>query len=115
MPAAYLLLGIILLAILLMAARAFVRASPAQLAQAMRAFIAAFSTLAGTGLLFAGRLGLALITLGAAAAAVYAMKKAPGGFGGGFGGGSQDGSKASTVETDMLRMALNHATGELEG
>ena len=115
MPAAYLVLGIVLLGILLMAARVFVRASPAQLAQAMRAFVAAFSTLAGTGLLFAGRLGLALITLGAAAAAVYAMKKAPGGFGSGFGGGQNDASQSSTVETDTLRMELNHATGDLEG
>lgn len=115
MPAAYLLLGIVLLALVLLAARTFVRASPGQLAQAVRAFIAAFSTLAGTGLLFAGRLGLALITLGAAAAAVYAMKKAPGGFGGGFGSSTQDGSRASTVETDTLRMALDHATGELDG
>ncbi|HEX6143480.1 MAG TPA: hypothetical protein VFZ01_12230 [Geminicoccaceae bacterium] len=112
----YFLLGVVLLAAMLLAARAFTRASPGRLAQGVRAFIAAFSVLAGTGLLFAGRLGLALVTLGAAVMAVRAMKRAPGGFGG-FTGGSSGGAapRTSAVATDTLNMTLDHATGDLEG
>ena len=112
----YFILGVVLLAALLLLARAFTRANPGQLAQGFRAFLAAFSMLAGTGLLFAGRLGLALITLGAAVMAVRAMKRAPGGFAGGFGGWSKDeGPRTSTVTTDTLSMSLNRDSGDLEG
>lgn len=112
----YFILGVVLLAALLLLARSFTRATPAQLAQGLRAFLAAFSMLAGTGLLFAGRVGLALITLGAAVMAVRAMKRAPGGFGGAFGGWSKDeGPRTSTVTTDTLSMTLNRDSGDLEG
>jgi hypothetical protein len=108
----YLLLGVLLLVVALLAARSFVQASPALLAQGVRAFIAAFSALASTGLLFAGRFGLALITIGATFMALRAMSraKAPAGS---FGGQSPGAS--SEVETDTLRMQLDHRTGELEG
>ena len=109
----YFLLGVILLGLILLGARAFVRASPAQLAQGLRAFIAAFSALASTGLLFTGRFGLAVITVGATIMAIRAMRRASGGVGG-FGGAQQSGSQ-SEVTTDTLRMQLDHATGELEG
>ena len=48
----YLLLGTVLLGLGLLAARSFIQANPAHLAQGVRAFIAAFSVLASTGLLF---------------------------------------------------------------
>ncbi|MGH6944758.1 MAG: hypothetical protein ACREH6_11135, partial [Geminicoccaceae bacterium] len=70
-----LLLGIVLLVVLLLVARVFVQADPTRLAQGVRAFIAAFGALASTGLLFAGRFGLALITLGAAVMAVHSMRR----------------------------------------
>jgi hypothetical protein len=109
----YLLLGVLLLILALLAARSFAQASPALLAQGVRAFIAAFSVLASTGLLFAGRFGLALITIGATVMALRAMAraKAPAGS---FGGQSSQGA-SSEVETQTLRMQLDHRTGELEG
>lgn len=113
---AYLLLGVVLLVAVLMLARTFVGANPKMLAQGLRAFAAAFGLLAGTGLLFAGRIGLALITLGAAAWAIRAMKHGPAGFGGfRSASGRTDAGQVSTVETDTLRMVLDHGSGDLEG
>jgi hypothetical protein len=110
----YLLLGAVLLGLGLLAARSFVRASPARLAQGVRAFVAAFSALASTGLLFTGRFGLALITLGATVIAIRAMVRSSGGGLGQF-GTSAGPQQSSEVVTDSLRMQLDHATGELEG
>lgn len=109
----YFLLGVILLAVILLSARGFIHANPANLAQGARAFIAAFSALASTGLLFTGRFGLALITIGATVMAVRAMRRASSGGLGGFGGSAGQGS--SEVTTETLRMALDHHTGELGG
>ena len=109
----YLLFGAILLVLAMVAARAFVQARPAQLAQGVRAFLAAFSALASTGLLFTGRFGLALITIGATFMAIRAMSRAGAGAGG-FGGHSH-GGQSSEVTTDTLRMELDHRTGELDG
>jgi hypothetical protein len=109
--------GLLVLALLLVAAHYYVNANPARLAQGVRAFVAAFSALAGTGLLFAGRFGLALITLGATVMAVQAMRRhagSIGSFGGSADGGASRG-RSSEVTTDTLRMHLDHATGELEG
>jgi hypothetical protein len=111
--ALYLLFGAILLVLAMVAARAFVQARPAQLAQGVRAFLAAFSALASTGLLFTGRFGLALITIGATFMAIRAMSRAGAGAGG-FGGHGQ-GGQSSEVTTDTLRMELDHRTGELDG
>jgi hypothetical protein len=110
----YLLLGALLLGLGLLAARSFVRASPARLAQGVRAFVAGFSALASTGLLFTGRFGLALITIGATVIAIRAMVRSSGGGLGQF-GGSAGPQQSSEVVTDSLRMQLDHATGELEG
>src|SRR4029453_8065524 len=55
----YLLLGTVLLGLGLLAARSFIQANPAHLAQGVRAFVAAFSVLARTGLLFTRRFGRA--------------------------------------------------------
>jgi hypothetical protein len=110
-----LLFGAILLVLALLGARAFVQARPAQLAQGVRAFLAAFSALASTGLLFTGRFGLAMITIGATFMALRAMSRASAGAGGGALGGQQPGQRTSEVTTDMLRMELDHRTGELDG
>jgi hypothetical protein len=112
----YLLIGILVLVGLGLLARRFVNANPAQLAQGLRAFVAAFSALASTGLLFAGRFGLALITIGATIMAIRALRRAPAGSFGGF-GGSGTGSRphSSEVTTDTLQMQLDHATGDLDG
>jgi DnaJ domain len=110
----YFLLGVVLLVAVLLAARSFVNANPANLAQAARAFVAAFSALAGTGLLFAGRFGLALIAIGATIVAIRALKRGPGGFGMGR-GSSERAQDSSEVVTETLRMQLDHASGSLEG
>jgi hypothetical protein len=110
----YLLVGALLLGVGLFAARSFLSANPARLAQGVRAFIAAFSALASTGLLFTGRFGLALITIGATVMAIRAMVRSSAGGLGHF-GASVGGQKSSEVNTDSLRMQLDHATGELEG
>ena len=110
----YLLLGALLLGLGLLAARSFVRASPARLAQGVRAFVAAFSALASTGLLFTGRFGLALITIGATVIAIRAMVRSSAGGLGQFGGGAGP-QQSSAVVTDTLSMQLDHASGDLEG
>src|ERR687898_2649404 len=94
----YLLIGILVLVGLAFAARKFVNTNPAQLAQGVRAFIAAFSALASTGLLFAGRFGLALITIGATFMAVRAMRRSAGSGLGEFGSRS-GGQQSSEVVT----------------
>ena len=110
----YLLVGVIVLLVVLLGARGFIQANPAQLAQGLRAFLAAFSALASTGLLFTGRFGLALVAIGATFMAIRAMSRAHAGASGGFGGASA-GQRSSEVTTDTLSMQLDHRTGELEG
>jgi DnaJ domain len=110
----YLLVGALFLGVALVAARSFVRASPVRLAQGVRAFIAGFSALASTGLLFTGRFGLAVITIGATVMAIRAMIRSSSGGLGQFGAAS-GGQQSSEVNTDSLRMELDHASGELEG
>jgi hypothetical protein len=105
----WLLFGTLLLVLVLIGARAFARASPARLATFFKAFIAGFSALASTGLIFAGRFGLAIITVGAMIMAIRALRNAP------AGGQAGPSGHGSTVETGTLRMELDHATGELEG
>jgi hypothetical protein len=113
----YLLIGILVLVGLVLLARRFVNTHPAHLAQGVRAFAAAFSALASTGLLFAGRFGLALITIGATVMAIRALRRAPAGGFGSYGGGGGRASRphSSEVATDTLQMQLDHATGDLDG
>ncbi len=110
----YLLLGVILLGLILLVAHGFVRVSPAHLAQGFRAFIAAFTMLASTGLLLSGRFGLALITIAATVMAIRALRAGRGAGLGAF-GAARPGSRSSEVTTEMLQMQLDHATGDLEG
>lgn len=111
----YVLIGILVLVGLVLLARRFVNTHPANLAQGVRAFAAAFSALASTGLLFAGRFGLALITIGATIMAIRALRRAPAGGFGGYGGGGAGRPHSSEVATDTLQMELDHATGDLDG
>jgi hypothetical protein len=113
----YLLIGILVLVGLVLLARHFVNANPTHLAQGVRAFAAAFSALASTGLLFAGRFGLALITIGATIMAIRALRRAPAGGFGGYGGVGSGASRphSSEVTTDTLQMQLDHTTGDLDG
>jgi hypothetical protein len=111
----YVLIGILVLVGLVLLARRFANTNPAHLAQGLRAFAAAFSALASTGLLFAGRFGLALITIGATIMAIRALRRAPAGGFGGYGGGTGSRPHSSEVATETLQMELDHATGDLDG
>jgi DnaJ-domain-containing protein 1 len=109
----YLSAGAAALALLLMAARWLSRLSPSDLAQAARTFLAVFTGLAGTGLFLLGRYGLAIVTLAAAAMALRSLVKAR--------GGAEPleaeaaGSDAARVETALLVMELDRASGRLDG
>lgn len=109
---AYAALGFAVFGLLYVATRWFVSASARQIAQAATTFAAVFSAMASTGLLLTGRLGLAIVTVAATVMAVRALLREP--HGGDPMQGIQ-GGPASTVETDLLIMHLDHATGEVEG
>ena len=106
---AYAAFGLLALVILYLLARAFVAMPARDVAHALKTFAAAFAALAGTGLLFTGRFGLALVTLGATAMAVRALWRGP------LGADPMRGDQGSSVETDLLAMRLDHATGEVDG
>ncbi len=108
----YFLVGLLLLGLGLLASRWYAKASPHDLAQGGRTFAAVFSGLASTGLLFAGRFGLALITIAATVMAIRAIRR------GRRGADPMDGGPASDpveVETDLLRMRLDRDTGDVSG
>lgn len=109
---AYAALGFAVFGLLYVATRWFVSASARQIAQAVTTFAAVFSAMASTGLLLTGRLGLAIVTVAATVMAVRALLRGP--HVGDPMQGSQEGP-ASTAETDLLIMRLDHATGEVEG
>jgi hypothetical protein len=107
---AYIALGLLGLTLLYLLGRSFVAMPARDLAYALKTFGTAFAGLAGTGLLFTGRVGLALVTLGATAMAIRALWRGPRGADPIAGGGA-----GSSVETDFLAMRLDHATGEVDG
>lgn len=109
----YLSAGTAALAVLLVAARWLAGVSASDLSQAARTFVAVFSMLAGTGLIFLGRYGLAFVTLVAAAMALRSLVKARGGADPMAGGPAASGS--SRVETGLLVMELERASGRLGG
>lgn len=109
----YLSAGAASLAALLLVARWLSRLSPSDLSQAARTFVAVFTTLAGTGLVFLGRYGLAIVTLAAAAMALRSLIKVR--------GGAEPlepetgPSGTARVETALLSMELDRASGRLDG
>ncbi len=109
-----LLLGVVLLLVLFSGAYAFVQINPATLARAIRTFMATFAMVAGTGLLVAGRYGLALALVVATVMAFRALRRGGGTHRRDDGGPAGQG-KSSTIVTDTLAMELNHLTGELDG
>ena len=110
---AYAALGLGAMGLLLLLLRGFVASSPRDLAHALKTFAAVFSALASTGLLFTGRFGLALVTLGATAMAIRALLRGPRGADPMRGAAAAGG--ASGVETDLLSMRLDHVSGEVGG
>ncbi len=111
---AYFFLGLFALGMLILLARWYVQASTHDLVQGARTFVAVFSALASTGLLFTGRIGLAFITIAATIMAIRAIRR------GARGADPMDGSGGPTsdpveVETDLLRMRLDRASGDVKG
>ncbi len=109
----YLSAGAAALALLLLTARWLSRLSPSDLAQAVRTFLAVFTALAGTGLIFFGRYGLAIVTLAAAAMALRSLIKARGGAEPLESEPAAD--TVARVETELLVMELDRASGRLDG
>ncbi len=108
------LLFVTFLAILLVIGlRWFIHAPVSDLAQAARTFLFVFSALASSGLIYAGRFGLALVTLAATVMAVRSFLKARRGADPFAGDGGQD--EVSQVTTRLLRMELNRRSGRLDG
>ena len=106
--------GVGLLVVIVYGARWFTSMPPHDLARAFRTFTAVAGTLAGTGLIFMGRIGLAVILAGAVTMAWLALRGSrrqpdP------IGGATAAQGPASEVTTDLLAMRLDHATGELSG
>lgn len=102
----------------LMSVRWFTSVPASDVAQALRAFVAAFGALASTGLIYSGRLGLAVVTIGAAAYAIHSLRRnrrPPDPIDGDDGGLAGAAGDSSEVRTAWLTMRLRHANGELDG
>lgn len=113
---AYLILGIALLACLLVGARLIVSADAAKLGRFVGWFVTGIGV-AGAGallliLLASDRLGPALAVAGGLAPLVWRGRSLWRQY---HGGASRAGGKASEVETELLRMKLDHDTGAMSG
>jgi hypothetical protein len=111
---AYFFIGLFTLGLLIVLARWYAQASTHDLVQGARTFVAVFSALASTGLLFAGRFGLAFITIVATIMAIRAIRQGARGADP-MDGGSGQATDPVEVETDLLRMQLDRATGDVRG
>jgi hypothetical protein len=108
----WLLVGAAGFAVCYFALRWFATVPPGDLAKALRTFIAVFAALAGSGLIFMGRLGIAVVVVAAAVMAFRALRQGrrppdpiPG----------EDQGQDSSVVTELLEMRLDHGSGHLEG
>lgn len=104
--------AVLVAVILYLALRWFASARPGDVAHALRTFAAVFSALASTGLIVAGRLGLALITVAATVMAVRALlaaRRGPTSL------GDSAPADEAVVETDLLSMRLDRGTGRIDG
>lgn len=113
---AYLIIGIVLLGCLLLAAKLVVNADPAKLGRSIGWFTMGLG-LAGAGALIIGliaseRLGPALAVAGGLAPLVIRGRTLWRRY---HGGASTAGGKVSEVETELLRMRLDHDTGAMSG
>jgi hypothetical protein len=112
----YLIFGIALLGCLLLVAKILVSADPAKLGRFVGWFAAGLG-LAGAGALLIGliasdRLGPALAVAGGLAPLVIRGRTL---WRRHHGGATTAGGQASEVETDLLRMKLDHDTGSMSG
>ena len=108
-------LGVAFLVGIGFAGRWYGNAKPSDIAFAIRTFFATLSGLAGTGLLITGRFGLALILLIATAVTLRTLRNSRRGADPWEHGPTASSSGSSEVETDLLSMRLDRATGSVEG
>ncbi len=111
----WLLLALVLVALVLLALRWLATVPAAELARAIRTFIAVFASLLGAGLAYAGRVGLALAALAAAVVALRSLWRArrpadPMEED----SGAQDAEPTRAV-TDWLEMELDPASARVDG
>ncbi len=105
----YFLIGCALFALFIFSLRHLATVSPSNLANAVRTFVGVFSALAGSGLLMAGRVGLAAVAIGAAFMAFRSLRASSAGLHGDHSNGE------SRVRTAFLDMSLDTVTHEMNG
>lgn len=110
----YLALGLAAAVLLYLALRWFASVPARDLAAVLKAFAAAFSALASTGLLLTGRMGLAVVTVAATVVALRALAQGRRGADP-MAAAAGAAGPASRVETRLLAMELDHASGEVAG
>lgn len=113
---AYLIIGVALLGCLLLTARMLVNADPARLGRVVGWFAAGLGVAGASalviGLIASDRLGPALAVAGGLAPLVLRGRTLWRRY---HGGASTAGGKISEVETELLRMKLDHDTGTMSG
>lgn len=108
----YFLVGLLVLGLLLLGSQWFTRANPRDVAQVARIAAAVVAGLVGTGLLLAGRVGLAFLVLAGFWTVLRAIRRHRGGADPLQGGPARD---PVEIRTELLEMRLDRATGEVEG
>src|SRR5690606_26568745 len=108
----YLVLGVAVLAIFLLAGNAFARANPATLAQQLRVAGGLTLLAVAAGLAVTGRWVLA-IPIGGFALSLLGFRQIPGL--GRVGGTTSRGGGTSTVRSAYLEMRLDHDSGAMNG
>lgn len=112
----YLVLGVVLLGLLLLTARMLVNADAAKLSRTVGWFLIGVGV-AGAAAFFillvaSDRFGLALVILGSVVPLLLRKRSSKRRH---SGGGGNAGGRSSVVETEILRMELDHDTGAISG
>jgi hypothetical protein len=110
----FLLLGAALLLVGLLGLRWFVGAAPADLAYAVRTFLAVFGAIAATGLVFVHRYAMAGAAVVALVLAIRSLRARSRGADPMADAGPDTGG-ATATRTALLEMRLDHASGEITG
>lgn len=97
--------GIVALGVVFILMRAFANADPAKIVRALQWTGIAVASLIALGFLVRGSVFPAMLAFGAAGAIRATLRRQ----------GASSGGASSDVETDWLRMSLDHASGETSG
>src|ERR1041385_4472335 len=110
---AYLMIGVVIVLLALLLARAFVNANPAALARGLKWGLGGVAVALLILLIATEQLRTALALAGTLLAVLLRARALPQSFGFAF-GGPQPG-RVSEVETATLRMTLDHDSGAMDG